>query len=446
MTIEKSPAAASTHKAAAAAGAHGAKARTQAGDAPAGAGASGFMAILGALGETADPAQNALADAGDGLASPVAADGAAAALTQPFDASALLQQNPQIAAAQAQQLADAAAATAAAGGGQAVDTAAQLASDPALQAAQQAALLASQPVAAAAASALSTATEAEPARPAGGRIVAGEPARKDAAALLTGGLPAAATGSENGSQPVQKAGMHAKSGKAELQASADSSPLAGTSAANERSEPNKFLAALEQARAPQAVQVAAPQLAPLVAKVEKSQSERERAGLDQKNADPGYAGSTIGVSAPDYSLVSAPDAAMAPDMQVAEQVSYWVSQNVQNAELKLDGLGQNPVEVSISLQGNEAQISFRSDEAATRGLLESAGAHLKDMLLREGVVLSGVSVGTSGSGDSGGNERRTRQNARQGVIAPLKVDTLESGPRLRTVTPGGAGRSVDLFV
>jgi flagellar hook-length control protein FliK len=132
-------------------------------------------------------------------------------------------------------------------------------------------------------------------------------------------------------------------------------------------------------------------------------------------------------------------------MQVAEQVTYWVSHNVQNAELKLDGLGQSPVEVSISVQGKEAQITFRSDEAATRGVLEAAGAHLKDMLQREGMVLTGVSVGTSGSGDSSGAERRARQGARQGVIAPLQVASVATQDTSRRAN-SVAGRSVDLFV
>jgi flagellar hook-length control protein FliK len=132
-------------------------------------------------------------------------------------------------------------------------------------------------------------------------------------------------------------------------------------------------------------------------------------------------------------------------MQVAEQVTYWVSQNVQNAELKLDGLGQSPVEVSISVQGKEAQITFRTDEAATRGVLEAASAHLKDLLQREGMVLTGVSVGTSGSGDSSGAERRARQAARQGAIAPLQVATVTTQEMSRRVNTM-AGRSVDLFV
>jgi flagellar hook-length control protein FliK len=182
---------------------------------------------------------------------------------------------------------------------------------------------------------------------------------------------------------------------------------------------------------------------PLLTKIEKSATER--ATYATKSAEPGYSGTTLGVSAPDFSQSGAAAPITAPEMQVAEQVTYWVSHNVQNAELKLDGLGLSPVEVSISVQGKEAQITFRSDEAATRGVLEAAGAHLKDMLQREGMVLTGVSVGTSGSGESSGAERRARQTARQGVIAPLQVASAATQDANRRAN-SMAGRSVDLFV
>jgi flagellar hook-length control protein FliK len=48
-------------------------------------------------------------------------------------------------------------------------------------------------------------------------------------------------------------------------------------------------------------------------------------------------------------------------MYVAEKVAYWISNDVQSAEMKLDGIGSDPVEVSIRMQGNEAHIAFRTD-------------------------------------------------------------------------------------
>jgi hypothetical protein len=59
------------------------------------------------------------------------------------------------------------------------------------------------------------------------------------------------------------------------------------------------------------------------------------------------------------------------------------------------------------------------------------------------MVLTGVSVGTSGSGNAGGNgERRAPAGARQAAIAPLQAATVEAGRRMAAPT----GRSVDLFV
>jgi hypothetical protein len=76
-------------------------------------------------------------------------------------------------------------------------------------------------------------------------------------------------------------------------------------------------------------------------------------------------------------------------------------------------------------------------------MLESAGTHLKDMLAREGLLLSGVSVGTSGSSDGGGGERKPRQGVRQGLVsAALPVRSVDVANKAR----GASGRSLDLFV
>ncbi len=388
MSIEKSPAP-TANAPARTDSKHGVKAKG--GDGAADDPDKGFMAILGAMGDT--PADAAPAS---GSTPPDLAGAAVPAL----DVSLLLQQNPQIAAAS---------------------------------------LLGAQTAQAAGDSALPELSGQAPRRFA--LAQAG-----DGAAVKSAGIGLAAASDtpqpvQSLTQGLQHAGAQARAVRESLQAATDTTASSSsTQVGNERAVADKFMAALEQGRSPQGQAVLAPLFAPLLAKQEKPQGER--AGFGFKTAEPTYSGTTLGVSAPDFSQSGAPAPVMAPEMQVAEQVSYWVSQNVQNAELKLDGLGQSPVQVSISVQGNEAQISFRTDEAATRGMLEAAASHLKDMLQREGLVLTGVSVGSSGSGDAGGNERRARQNVRQGVIAPMQVASAESGPRLRT----DAGRAVDLFV
>jgi flagellar hook-length control protein FliK len=141
--------------------------------------------------------------------------------------------------------------------------------------------------------------------------------------------------------------------------------------------------------------------------------------------------------------VVATGAAAPMDTYVAEQVSYWITQDVQNAEMTLDGVGQSPVEVSISMQGNEAQVAFHTDESAARQALENASEQLRDMLQRQGLVLAGVTVGNAQTGDSGQQQqRRPRQEGRQGLVVsdePVKATQAHRGPQ----TTGGA---VDLFV
>ncbi len=445
MTIEKSPPAA--HKAAARNDGPGAKAKAASTDAAPAAGSGGFMAILGALsdGATDTPALAAAPDT-------TLPDAALPVVGTPFDATALLQQSAQYAGGQSLQTAPGFASVATGSDAPAASGAdpLTLAPDPGSAAAQAAAaaLLAASGRPAAAQVSM-TAAAAAPEAAAGPRLTGialnkavATPAADATAWAGTGGLP---DSSPSSTHSLQHGGAHGRVGQGLAQADSDASATSTggnpATAASERAEPARLMAALEQVKTAQPDKAPAPVFVPLLAKPEKTQGERSSAAL--KNADPTYAGTALGVSAPDFSASALQAPSMAPDLQAAEQVSYWVSQNVQNAELKLDGLGQSPVEVSISVQGKEAQIAFRTDEAATRGVLESAGAHLKDLLQREGLVLTGVSVGTSGSGDtSGGSERRARPNARQALIAPVQVASVDAGRRMGAES----GRSVDLFV
>ncbi|WP_367848664.1 flagellar hook-length control protein FliK [Rhodoferax sp. WC2427] len=132
----------------------------------------------------------------------------------------------------------------------------------------------------------------------------------------------------------------------------------------------------------------------------------------------------------------------APEAAVADQVSYWISQGIQNAELTFDGADAQPVQVSISLSGNEAHVEFRTDQLETRDLLTGSAAHLKDLLQSEGMVLSGLSVGSSGAGGTNARERRAPSEGQHA--------TARAAPEVAAVRPtapkGSSGRSVDLFV
>ena len=133
----------------------------------------------------------------------------------------------------------------------------------------------------------------------------------------------------------------------------------------------------------------------------------------------------------------------AVDGQFAEQVSYWLGGDVQKAELTLDGFGADPVEVSISMQGNEAHVMFRTDEAQTRDALANASVELKASLDRQGVLLSGVSVGTSGSGDPSQQQSQGKSSGWRSA----KVEAAPLDPKVSArPSPAASSRSIDLFV
>lgn len=134
-------------------------------------------------------------------------------------------------------------------------------------------------------------------------------------------------------------------------------------------------------------------------------------------------------------------AALSLESKVADTVSYWVTQGVQNAQLKLDGFGGESVDVSISLKGDEAHIGFRTDQPEIRQMLEGAVAELKELLANEGLMLSGVSVGASGQEGAGPQEQRHRPGVRQANIVATEAAPTEK-PRSAN---SSVGRTVDLF-
>lgn len=169
---------------------------------------------------------------------------------------------------------------------------------------------------------------------------------------------------------------------------------------------------------------------------------RERSVFRSTASDAASPVQTYMPSASNASFVNAPAPVTSMDTYVAEKVAYWISNDVQNAEMKLDGIGELPVEVSIRMQGNEAHIAFRSDELQAREALENASLHLKEMLQREGLVLSGVSVGTAGAGDGGSQDRKSRQGARQSGVVSVQPASTEGVAGSRR----SGGGALDLFV
>jgi flagellar hook-length control protein FliK len=157
------------------------------------------------------------------------------------------------------------------------------------------------------------------------------------------------------------------------------------------------------------------------------------------------------VSAPSFQLTdlrtagaSAPEvgSSAATATTVAQQVNYWIGRDVQSAELRLDGLGHSPVEVSISMQGREAHVEFRAEQIEARQLIEQAMPQLKALLQSEGLALAGVSIGSSAAEASFSQAKQPKQPLRQGAARVAELGLMDAVGRTRP----GTGRALDLFV
>lgn len=171
--------------------------------------------------------------------------------------------------------------------------------------------------------------------------------------------------------------------------------------------------------------------------------ERPRALFAEENwglTGPALVADRLGISTT-YQVTQA--SAVVPDTQVAETVSYWVAQGIQSAEFTVEGLGKESVEVHIALNGDQAQVDFRSDQQQVRQVIEAATPQLKDLLLTQGIELSGVSVGSfaQGTHQSGARTHKPgvmRMADRQGVQDAQVASMPGRG--------SSAGRALDLYV
>jgi hypothetical protein len=157
----------------------------------------------------------------------------------------------------------------------------------------------------------------------------------------------------------------------------------------------------------------------------------------------GVYGQPVASTNPADALFQVPStSAAAASTVVAETVSYWASQGVQNASLQLDGFGDEPVEVRISVNGDMAQVDFRTNQPEVRQAIEGAASQLKDMLSSQGMQLAGLSIGTSGRGGSQDKNSKAPSDARK--VTLVKPEAVETA-RVR-VANLSVGQSLDLFV
>lgn len=77
---------------------------------------------------------------------------------------------------------------------------------------------------------------------------------------------------------------------------------------------------------------------------------------------------------------------------VGERVLWLAAQNISSAELRLDPPELGPMQVKITIQNDQASVSFSSPHLAVREALDQSAARLRDMFNAQGLDLVDVDV------------------------------------------------------
>ncbi len=135
----------------------------------------------------------------------------------------------------------------------------------------------------------------------------------------------------------------------------------------------------------------------------------------------------------------------AAEALLAERITHWVHQGIQNAALTVEREGA-AVQVQVALRGSEAHVQLRSDDAQARQLLDAGSGELRTLLQEQGLQLAGMSVSSQAAGGGSAREQDAvpAGAGRRGVVRAAAPEGAENRPG----TPRGRGigeRSVDVY-
>ncbi len=88
--------------------------------------------------------------------------------------------------------------------------------------------------------------------------------------------------------------------------------------------------------------------------------------------------------------------------QVAGKIAWIAGRSIQSADIQLNPPDMGPIDVRVSVQNDQAQVTVNAQNAQVREMLEANSTRLRDMLEQEGLSLAGFDV--SGDAPDGGGE------------------------------------------
>jgi len=119
---------------------------------------------------------------------------------------------------------------------------------------------------------------------------------------------------------------------------------------------------------------------------------------------------------------------------VGKQVAWFVSQKISAASLRLNPQHLGPMEIAVSMDGDQASVSFTSQQAIVRDALESSIPRLREMLAENGLNL--INVNVSQQGKSHGNGQGAPGSQQEAGVANDESGANEptSGLGVRQIT------------
>lgn len=148
-------------------------------------------------------------------------------------------------------------------------------------------------------------------------------------------------------------------------------------------------------------------------------------------------------AAPLRLTVSQPVGSTGWDEAVADRITWLAQARQPTAELQLNPPNLGPVEVRVSMSGDQATVSFFSPHAPVREALQGSMPRLSEAFAASGISLGDVFVGA----DSRSNQQQGRQQERRGRDESGANDRVGAvGASVSRWTSGLSGsRAVDLF-
>ena len=130
---------------------------------------------------------------------------------------------------------------------------------------------------------------------------------------------------------------------------------------------------------------------------------------------------------------------------VGERLLWMVKGDQQVAELKITPPNLGPLEVKLTINNEQASVSFVSNHAAVRDALEAAIPRLREMMEQDSLQLVNVDVGARGHKQQAGDGDHPAGDPGTGANGAL--DDSDTDGAVREADIGNQGQGlVDLFV